>query len=97
MSILVQFCSPYLEKAMRQIRLELDQNIKPNEIEYADDVDFVSTNIYIELDKITPTMKKYNLIINKDKTEYVKLKRDTDKKNKKLGESKKKSRHLDSC
>ena len=25
-------------------------------------------------------MKKYNLIINKDKTEYVKLKRDKDRK-----------------
>ena len=34
----------------------------------------------IDLDKITPTMTKYNLIINKDKTEYVKLKRDTDRK-----------------
>ena len=33
----------YLEKALRETRLELDQNIKPNEIEYADDVDFVST------------------------------------------------------
>ena len=36
--------------------------------------------IYLDIDKITPKMKKYNLIINKDKTEYVKLKRDTDRK-----------------
>ena len=35
-------------------------------------------------------MKKYNLIIIKDKTEYVKLKRDTGRKKKKLWESKKK-------
>ena len=33
----------YLEKTLREIRPELDQIIKPNEIEYADDVDFVST------------------------------------------------------
>ena len=69
----------YLEKALREIRLQLDQNIKPNDKEYADDVDFVSTkNIYrsIFIDKIKPTTKKYNLTINKDKTEYVKLKRD---------------------
>ena len=54
----------YLEKARREIRLELDQIIKPNEIEYEDDVDFVRTKNYIDLDKITPTMKKYNLIYN---------------------------------
>ena len=70
----------YLEKTLREIRPELDQIIKPNEIEYANDVDFVSTKNYLDLDKITPKMKKYNLIINKDKTEYVKLKRDTDRK-----------------
>ena len=29
---------------------ELDQIIKPNEIEYADDVDFVSTKKYIDLE-----------------------------------------------
>ena len=34
-------------------------------------------------------MKKYNLIINKDKTEYVKLKRDTDRKKETWRESKK--------
>jgi len=39
-------------------------------------------------------MKKYNLIINKDKTEYVKLKRETDKKKRNL-ERLKNSRHLD--
>ena len=44
-------------REITEIRLELDQNIKPNEIEYADDVDFVSTKKYIDLDKITPTMK----------------------------------------
>ena len=70
----------YLEKTLKEIRPELDQTIKPNEIEYADDVDFVSTRNYLDIDKITPKMKKYNLIINKDKTEYVKLKRDTDRK-----------------
>ena len=64
----------------REISLELDQIIKPNKIEYADDVGFVRTKNYIDLDKITLTMKKYKLIINKDKTEYVKIKRDTDRK-----------------
>ena len=52
----------HLEKALREIRLDLDQINKPNEIEYADDVNFVSTKKYLDLDKITPTMKKYNLI-----------------------------------
>ena len=32
--------------------------MKPNEIEYADNVDFVSTKNYLDLDKITPKMKK---------------------------------------
>ena len=32
-----------LEKTLREIRPELDQIIQPNEIRYADDVDFVST------------------------------------------------------
>ena len=47
----------YLEKALREIRPELDQIIKPNEIEYADDFDFVSTKNYFDLDKITPKIK----------------------------------------
>ena len=46
---------------------------------YADDVDFISKGGHVDLDKIEPIMKKYNLIINKDKTEYTKLKRDTDR------------------
>ena len=68
----------YLEKALREIRAVLEVDIEPNEIEYADDVDFISSKGYIDLDKIIPIMEKYNLFINKDKTEYVKLFRDTD-------------------
>ena len=79
----------------------VQQNIsKPNEIEYADDVDFVGTKKYVDLDldldKITPTLKKYKLIINTDKTEYVQLKRDTVRKKETWGE-KKTNRHLDRC
>ena len=47
--------------------------MNPNEIEYADDMDFISSKRYV--DKITPIMKKINLIINKDKTEYIKIKK----------------------
>ena len=79
----------YLEKALREIRLELDKNIEPNEIAYADDLDFISNKEYIDLDKITPIMEKYNLIINKDKTEYVTLKRDVDRKKETWRDSKK--------
>ena len=33
----------YLEKALREIRAVLEVDIEPNEIEYADDVDFISS------------------------------------------------------
>ena len=52
--------------------------MKPNKIEYTDEVDFISSKSYVDLDTITPIMTTYYLIINKDKTEYVKLKRDSD-------------------
>ena len=37
----------YLEKALREIRAVLEVDIESNEIEYADDVDFISSKGYI--------------------------------------------------
>ena len=55
--VLAQF-TIYLEKAQRETRLEIDQITKPDEIEYSSDVDFIRPRKYIDLDKITPSMKK---------------------------------------
>ena len=46
-------------------------------------VDYLTHHGVLDQDKVPKLgqyteMKKYNLIINKDKTDYVKLKRDTD-------------------
>ena len=59
----------YLEKVLRRVRQVLYLDMNSNEIEYAYDVDFITSKSYVDLDKITPIMNKYNLIINKDKTE----------------------------
>lgn len=72
-------------------RPPLDSTI-PNEIEYADDTDFISKSeavvdsIQAEAPKI---LKSWNLAMNSDKTEKIVLKRETNKDNEKWRTSKK--------
>ena len=83
-----------LEKALRDIRSiinESDQGIEhsysiksslPNELIYADDTDFVNTDI--NKDKIInkhtkPTLAKHGLLVNDDKTEHTMVKRGASK------------------
>ena len=88
----------YLEFALREIRAaqlrpSLDSTI-PNEIEYTDDTDFISRSEdvvdSIEI-KAAEILKTWNLAMNSDKTEKLKLRRDQEKeeevwrKSKKLG------------
>ncbi|RUS81468.1 hypothetical protein EGW08_010766 [Elysia chlorotica] len=44
----------------------------PNEVAYADDVDFIGQS-YADINKIQEVLKKYQLKVNTDKTEYTSL------------------------
>ena len=66
----------YLEAALREVRQELEGETSiPNEMAYADDVDFISTKQHIEVDKVQRKLSEFNLEVNVDKTEYTVLKR----------------------
>ena len=57
----------------------LPQETKPCEVAYADDVDFVDNKSFANIDLIDPIMTKYNLKLNKDKTEHTKIKREEER------------------
>ena len=68
----------YLEHALKEVRPTLprpttsfDEEI-PNEVAYADDVDFIGQN-YADIKKIQEVLKKYQLKVNTDKTEYISI------------------------
>ena len=70
----------YLEHALKEVRetfpepkTKFEEHI-PNEIAYADDVDFISHE-YADVRKIEDTLKKYQLKVNTDKTEYTSVSR----------------------
>ena len=57
----------------------LPQTSTSSEIAYADDADFISENTFVNIDQIEPIMAKYNLLLNKDKTEKTEIIRMEDK------------------
>ena len=59
----------YLKKALKS----LPSHLSGKEIIYSDDVDFV-TEEEIDIEEICNTLKKYNLIVNKNKTEIITMK-----------------------
>ena len=78
----------YLEAALREVREVLGQDNSPNEISYADDVDFIRSKEFVDTIIIEPIMKKCNLKLNVAKTENTKLIRDKEEdwtKSKKVG------------
>ena len=48
----------------------------PSEIAYADDVDFVSLIKHKDIKAVQEILKKYNLLVNEEKTEYTEIKRE---------------------
>ena len=68
----------YLEHALKEVRTTLPRPIVkyekeiPNEIAYADDVDFIGQD-YVNINEIQETLHKYQLKVNKDKTEFTAL------------------------
>ena len=59
----------YLEAALREVRKDLSQESKiPNEMAYADDVDFVTVEDHINIDEVQRKLSEYNLLVNADKT-----------------------------
>ena len=83
----------YLEHALKEVRTTLPKPIVkyekkeiPNEIAYANDVGFIGQD-YVNINEIQETLHKYQLKVNKDKTEFTALsKNEEDWKNaKKVG------------
>ena len=68
----------YLEHALKEFRTTLPRPIVkyekeiPNEIAYTEDVDFIRQD-YVNINKIQETLHKYQLQVNKDKTEFTAL------------------------
>ena len=68
----------YLEHALKEVRPTLPipttpfEAEIPNEVAYADDVDFIGKN-YADITKIQEVLKKYQLKVNTDKTEYTSI------------------------
>ena len=66
----------YLEAALREIRnIENNEEGLTTEIAYADDVDFISLIKHKDIKKVSEILKKFNLLVNNDKTEYTTLSR----------------------
>ena len=84
----------YLENALKEVRPLLPQPVTesektlPNEIAYADDVDFIARE-RIDVTQIQRVLKRYNLEVKVDKTEYTILDRNENS----LKNTKKKSRN----
>merc|ERR1712115_662631 len=69
----------YLEEALKEVRKVLPQETKPCEVAYADDVDFVDNKSFANIDLIDPIMTKYNLKLNRNKTEHTKIQREEER------------------
>ena len=48
----------YLEAALREVREVIGKDMSPNEIAYADDVDFIKKKEFVDTKKLEPIMKK---------------------------------------
>ena len=70
----------YLENALKNIRLQPEHELLPNEVAYADDVDFVSMTEHRNVTEIQDKLKPHQLNVNTDKTEYTIIQRLTDNK-----------------
>ena len=64
----------YLEHALQGIR-NIDETPLPTEICYADDVDFISTTPRDNIIEVENHLAQFDLMVNKDKTEYTTVKR----------------------
>ena len=70
----------YLENALKEVRTILPrpttdfEKTLPTEIVYADDVDFIGLE-FADIAEVQKTLKKYNLLVNADKTEQTTLSR----------------------
>ncbi|GFS26217.1 very-long-chain enoyl-CoA reductase [Elysia marginata] len=70
----------YLENALKEVRplppqlVTESEKTLPDEIAYADDVDFIARK-RIDVSQIQKVLKRYNLEVNVDKTEYTILDR----------------------
>ena len=72
----------YLEAALKEVRDLPDHHQEdhlPSEIAYADDVDFVSLIKHKDIKAVQEILKKYNLLVNEEKTEYTDIKREQKK------------------
>ena len=69
----------YLENALKNVRLESEHELLPNEVAYADDVDFVSMQEHRNVTEIQDKLKPHQLNVNTDKTEYTTIQRSVDK------------------
>ncbi|GFS02259.1 endonuclease-reverse transcriptase [Elysia marginata] len=66
----------YLENALRNARSnETPQQVLPNKIIYADDIDFVGTDPP-NINDIETSLKNFRLKVNVDKTEHTELRKD---------------------
>ena len=81
----------YLEAALKEIRELPDkkEDHLPSEIAYADDVDFVSLVKHKDIKAIQDVLKKYNLLVNEEKTEYTEIKREKKKEDEQWRKAKK--------
>ena len=81
----------YLEKALKEIRDLPDkkEDYLPSEIAYADDVDFVSLIQHKDIKAVQAVLKKYNLLVNEEKTEYTEIKREKKKEDEQWRKAKK--------
>ncbi|GFR73098.1 hypothetical protein ElyMa_002130000 [Elysia marginata] len=66
----------YLENALKNARSnETPQQVLPNEIIYANDIDFVGTDPP-NINDIETSLKNFRLKVNVDKTEHTELRKD---------------------
>ena len=79
----------YLERALRDIRTEPEHPLLPNEVAYADDVDFISIKEHRDIDTVQSKLKPHQLNVNTDKTEYTDVERKGDKKEEEWRKTKK--------
>ncbi|GFS07535.1 reverse transcriptase (RNA-directed DNA polymerase) [Elysia marginata] len=82
----------YLEAALKEVRasIQINSQKSPSELSYADDVDFIFSQLTEAENNhniIADTLARWNLIVNKTKTEFTNISRTSEdwKDTKKLG------------
>ena len=70
----------YLEHALKSVRPSIGISPEyPDEIAYADDVDFVDITTYRDVEEVQSVLKPFSLFVNTDKTEYTDVVREADR------------------